>query len=92
VSWKLNDHEYHYLTHDLYVEEIVHALKMWKHYLLSRRFELMSDHNCLQYIFEQPNLSGRQARWLVMISEFSFDIRYIKGKENKVSYSLSKWI
>jgi len=52
----------------------------------------MSDHSCLWYLFDQPNLNGRQARGLVMISELGFEIKYIKGKENKVSFSLSRWI
>ena len=37
----------------------------------------MSDHSGLRYLFDQPNLNGRQARWLATISEFDFEIRYI---------------
>ena len=48
----------------------------------------MSDHNRLQYLFDQSNLNGRQAWWFAMISEFDFEIRYIKGKENRVAYAL----
>jgi len=46
-SWKLNEHEYNYLTHDLKLKAIIHALNMWRHYLLGRRLVLMSDHNGL---------------------------------------------
>jgi len=46
----------------------------------------------LRYLFDQPNLNARQARWLATISEFDFEIRYIKGKENKVADALSRWI
>ena len=42
----------------------------------------MSDHIGLRYLFDQPNLNGRQARWLAIISKLDFEIRYIKGKEN----------
>ena len=61
-SQKLNDHEQNYPTHDIELEAIIHALKMWRHYLLGRRFTLMSDHNDLRYIFDQPNSNGRQTR------------------------------
>eukprot|EP00253_Pinus_taeda_P011462 PITA_11462 len=37
-------------------------------------------------------MNARQARWLATISEFDFEIRYIKGKENKVADSLSRQI
>jgi len=50
-SHKLNEHENKYLTHDLELAVIIHALKMWRCYLLGRRFVLMSDHIGLRYLF-----------------------------------------
>jgi len=58
-SLKLNEHEQNYLTHDLELTMIIHALKMWMHYLLGRRFVLMSDQIGLRYLFDQPNLNVR---------------------------------
>lgn len=49
---------------------------------------MLSDHSGLRYLFYQPNLYARQARWLATISEFDFEIRYIKGKEKKVANAL----
>jgi len=88
----LKDHEKNYLTPDLELAAIIHALKKWRHYLLGRIFVLMSDHSGLRYLFEQPNLNSMQARWLAMVSEFDFEIRYIKGKENMVIDALSRKI
>jgi hypothetical protein len=89
-SWKLNEHEHKYVTHDLELATIVHVLKMWRHYLLGRRFVLMTDHCGLKYLFDQPRLNARHARWMALISEFDFEIKHIKGKYNKVVYAL-KW-
>jgi hypothetical protein len=86
----LNEHEQRYATHDLELAAIVHALKMWRHYLLGRRFVLMTDHCGLKYLFDQPKLNARQARWMALISEFDFEIKHIKGKENKVVDMLSR--
>ena len=91
-SWKFNEHEHNYSTHDLELVVIIHALKMWRHYLLGRRFVLMSDHIGLRYLFDQLNLNARKARWLATISQFDFKIRYVKGKENRVADSLSRWV
>ena len=52
----------------------------------------MSDHSGLRYLFDQPNMNGRQARWLATISEFNFKIECIKAKENRVENALSRWI
>ena len=51
-SRKLNEHEHNYLTHDLELAAIIHALKRRRYYLLGRRFVLMSDHNGLWYLFD----------------------------------------
>jgi hypothetical protein len=37
-SRKLKEHEKHYATHDLELTAIVHALKMWRNYLMGKRF------------------------------------------------------
>jgi len=58
-SWKLNENEKNYPTHDPVLVAMIHALKMWRHYLIYRMFTLMSDHSGLQYLFDQVNLNGR---------------------------------
>ena len=50
----------------------------------------MSDHSGLRYLFGQPNMNARQARWLTILNEFDFEIKFIKGKDNKVVDALSK--
>jgi hypothetical protein len=63
---------------------------MWHHYLIGRKFVLMTDHNGLKHLFDQPHLNSKQARWLDFLSEYDFEIRHIKGKENKVADALSR--
>ena len=89
-SRKLKEHEKNYATHDLELASIVHALNMWRHYLMGRIFELRTDHYGLKYLFDQPTLNARQARWLEILCEFDFEIKHIKGKENKVVDVLSR--
>ena len=89
-SRKLKEHEKNYATHDLELAAIVHALKMWRHYLMGRRFELKTDHYGLKYLFDQPTLNARKARWMEFLCEFDFEIKHIKGKENKVVVALSR--
>ena len=57
---------------------------------MGRRFELRTDHCGLKYLFDQPTLNARQARWLNFLCEFDFEIKHIKGKENKVADALSR--
>ena len=57
---------------------------------MGKRFELRKDHFGLKYLFDQPTLNARKARWLEFLCEFDFEIKHIKGKENKVADALSR--
>jgi hypothetical protein len=89
-SRMLKEHERLYTTHDLELEAIVNTLKKWRHYLMGKRFELRTDHNGLKYLFDQPTLNAMENRWLEFLSEYDFDIKHIKGKENKVDDALTR--
>ena len=75
--------------HDLELAAIIHTLKMLRHYLMGRKFLLKTDNMSLKYFFDQSNLNARQARWLDFLSEHHFELKHIKGKENKVVDALS---
>lgn len=90
ASRKLRAYEENYATHDLELVAIVHALRLWRHYLVGKKFELRIDHRGLQHIFTQSDLNARKRRWLELLSEYDFDITYIKGTLNKVVDALSR--
>ena len=71
-SKKFKDHGKNYDTHALKLVAIVHALEMWRHYLMGRKFELRTYHCGLKYLFDQPTLHARKARWLEFLCEFDF--------------------
>eukprot|EP00253_Pinus_taeda_P034845 PITA_34845 len=89
-SRKLKEHEQKYSAYDLELTVVVHALKMWRHYLLGKKFLLMTDHHSLTSYFNQPTLNARQARWVDFLSGFDFEIKHLKGKENRVADALSR--
>jgi hypothetical protein len=51
ASWQLRKHEVNYPTHDLELAIVVHAHKIWRHYLMGKSCELYTDHKSLKYIF-----------------------------------------
>jgi hypothetical protein len=62
ASRQLRMHEAQYLAHDLELAAVVHALKIWRYYLMGKRCEIYTDHKSLKYIFTQLNLNLRQRR------------------------------
>ena len=90
ASRKLKKHEDLYAMHDLELAAVMLALKLWRHYLIGRRFELRIDHQSLKNLFTQRDLNARQGRWSELMSEYDFEISHMKGKENVVADALSK--
>jgi hypothetical protein len=70
ASRALRPHEKNYPTHDLELAAVVHALKMWRHYLMGTRRNIFTDHKSLKYIFTQSDLHMRQRRWLELIKYY----------------------
>eukprot|EP00253_Pinus_taeda_P032874 PITA_32874 len=89
-SRKLKEHEQNFFAYDLELAAIIHALKMWRHYLMGRKFLLLTDHHSLTNYFSQPALNARQARWVDFLITFDFDIKHLQGKENRVADALSR--
>jgi hypothetical protein len=51
ASHQLRKHEVNYPTHDLELVAMVHALKIWRHYLLGNVCNIYTNHKSLKYIF-----------------------------------------
>jgi hypothetical protein len=90
ASRYLRKHEAHYPTHDLELAAVIHALKIWRHYLMGKRCELYMDHKSLKYIFTQSNMNLRQRRWLELIKDYDLGINYHLGMANVVADALSQ--
>jgi hypothetical protein len=80
ASRQLRKHEEKYSTHDLELVAVVHALKIWRHYIIGKGCEVYSDHKSLKYIFTQPDLNLRQQRWLELIKDYDLGINYHPAK------------
>ncbi|CAA0807057.1 Unknown protein, partial [Striga hermonthica] len=90
ASRQLKPHEQNYPTHDLELAAVVHALKIWRHYLYGRKCEIFTDHKSLKYIFTQKELNMQQRRWLELVKDYDCTISYHPGKANVVADALSQ--
>jgi hypothetical protein len=51
ASRALRPHEKNYPTHDLELAAVVHALTIWRHYLMGNHCNMFTNHKSLKYIF-----------------------------------------
>jgi hypothetical protein len=90
ASRALRPHEQNYPTHDLELAAVLHALKIWRHYLMGAHCNIYTDHKSLKYIFIQADLNMRQRRWLELIKDYDLEVHYHPGKANVVADALSR--
>jgi ribonuclease HI len=51
VAYASKKLEQNYPTHDLELAAIVHALKIWRHYMIGNKCYIFTDHKSLKHIF-----------------------------------------
>jgi hypothetical protein len=90
ASCQLRKHEVNYPTHDLELAAVVHALKIWRHYLFGNVCNIYTDHKSFKYIFTQSELNMRQRRWLELIKDYNLQEHYHPVKANVVANALSR--
>jgi transposase InsO family protein len=66
--------EKNYTTTEREALAMIFAVQKFRHYLLGYPFVMYVDHDALKYLINKPDLSGRLARWVLLLQEFDFTI------------------
>lgn len=82
--------EKNYTTTELEALGMIFAVQKFMHYLLDYSFIFYVDHDALKYLINKPDLSGRLARWVLLLQEFNFIIVVRLGKSHANVDHLSK--
>ena len=83
-------HERYYPSHDLELDVVVFAMKIWSHYFDGNHVDIFTDHKSLQYLFTQKELNLRKIRWLELLKDYDISILYHPDKENFIFNSMSR--
>jgi hypothetical protein len=89
-SRKLIPAETRYTVHEREFLGLHDMISKFRMYLHGIPFIAHVDHRSMEHLQTQPNLSPRQARWLVYLQEFEFTIEYITGIRNTFADWLSR--
>ena len=69
---KIQLHERNY-PHDLKLEAMVFALKIWKHYLYGVHVYVYTDHKSTICVYSKE-LNLRQRRWLELLKDYDMSV------------------
>ncbi|SNX85847.1 related to Gag-pol polyprotein [Melanopsichium pennsylvanicum] len=78
---KMASAEKNYEIHDKELLAVVVCLNHWRHMLagLPSQLIILTDHEALKYFKSQRKITGRQARWSVLLADFDFVLQYRPG-------------
>ena len=73
--------EWNYNIYDRELLAVIHALKIWRHYLHDSPFpiQVFTDHKNLTYFCKPQALNRQQAHWLLDLADFDLTIIHILG-------------
>ena len=86
-SLSIAEHNYSVIEQECLA--IVESLKRFRHYLIGRKFQILTDHKPLEWLASQKSI-GRLWRWAVIIQEYEFTIKHRRGQENSNADALSR--
>jgi hypothetical protein len=69
---------------------MIYSVQKFRHYLLGYPFVFHVDHDALKYMINKPQLSGRIARWVLLLQEFEFTVEVRPGKKHGNADHLSR--
>lgn len=90
ASRSLKSSESNYGVSKLECLAVIWAVKQFRPYLLGRKFTIITDHSALKGLLNTTNPTGIIARWITILSEYEYDIKYRPGRVNESADFLSR--
>lgn len=90
ASRTLNPAEINYSTIEKELLAIVWAVKYFRPYLFGKKFNIVTDHKPLQWLFSLKEPNSKLVRWRLKLEEYDYNITYKKGKLNTNADALSR--
>ena len=77
----LKDYETRYTPIEKLCQCIVFATERLRHYMINNVTHVLTQADPLRYLMSKPCLSGRSAKWVMLLQEF--DLRFVKQQSVK---------
>jgi hypothetical protein len=90
MSQWLSKEERNYLTKEREAVGMIYNVTKFRHYLLGKQFTFHVDHLALVYLVSKASLTGKLARWTLLLQEYEFDIVHRPGAQHAVANYLSR--
>ena len=82
--------ESNYAATKLELKALVWAVTHYRHYLIGRRFQVVTDHSALKWLLNKPEPKGLYARWIMLLQEYDIDLVVRPGRVHMNADALSR--
>jgi len=90
ASRTLNKVEINYNTTQKELSSIDWGIKVFRSYLFGQKFNIITDHRALIWLFNLKNPGSRLTRWRLKLEEYQYTIQYKPGSSNTNADALSR--
>ena len=90
ASRTLKDAESRYATVEKELLAIVFATKVFRPYLMGRKFTIRTDHAPLKWLFGMNDPSSRLTKFRLHLEEYDFSVEHVPGRQNAAADALSR--
>ncbi|KAL4153814.1 hypothetical protein QTP88_001647 [Uroleucon formosanum] len=90
ASRTLNKAEQSYNTREKELCAIVWGVKQYRPYLYGQKFNIITDHRALSWLFNVKDPGSRLIRWRLKLEEYEYEIHYKPGANNTNADALSR--
>ncbi|BFI32702.1 hypothetical protein MPTK2_3g07970 [Marchantia polymorpha subsp. ruderalis] len=90
ASKQLTPAERNYSTTERECLAMVFSVKKFRHYLMCNPVVFFVDHMAIKYLVNKAELSGRLARWVLLLEEFDYTVEYKPGRMHLQADHLSR--
>ncbi|GJZ15472.1 reverse transcriptase domain-containing protein [Tanacetum coccineum] len=90
ASKTMNDAQEHYTTTDKDLLAVFYAFDKFRSYLIMSKTIVYTDHSALKYLFNKQDAKPRFISWVLLLQEFTIEIKDKKGTKNLAADHLSR--
>ena len=69
---------------------VITAVKKFQVYILGKGVLIQTDHGAVRQLLQQPESTGRRARWMAILSEFDFSLEHRPGTQHGNADAMSR--
>ena len=86
----LRKSELNYSVSDNEALAVVEGFRKFHTYLYDNHTTVITDHQALEHVYKNPKITGRIARWNILLQNYDFTVQYQKGKHNTNADAVSR--